>query len=422
MLLRGALERAARLVSESLLRDAMPLEGRNAITHVALGMCQSDSCMAEMLGEVLDCVGSDGLIEVEGWQRLGMEREYIEGTYWKLSGWLSRLFTEDHAPGRASLDYPSILITDMDIHSHAMLIPVLEKCLAEDIRKLIIIAKSISDSTIGLLVNNNRARTIETIAVRTPKVADMDRVAAIEDIAVLTGGRPFHAAAFANFDDFRVDDLGHARRAWAMESLFGIHGSMGDAREIRERMNDIRGRVRLAETDHERRELQSRLGRMSGGTAILRVGAIHDTEREARKAVAERAIAGLRNAMQHGVVAGGGAALIHAQSALDDMPACRDEDRVAKKMLMRALEAPARAIAENAGGQPELFAQLVRVAPRSHGLDVCQMCVVDCREAGILDSAFVLQKALEIAVSGVALALTTDVIVHHRVPAESIDP
>lgn len=422
MLLRGAMERAGRVVIEALQQAAMPLAGKTMIASVALGMCQSDPCMAEMLGEIFECIGADGLIEVEGSQRLGLEREYIEGTYWKLSGWLSRLFTTTGAHGRVVMDYPALLITDMDIHSHQMLIPVLEKCLANDIKKLVIIAKSISDSATGLLVNNTRARTVETIAVRTPKVAEMDRAAAVEDISVLTGGRPFHAAAYNSLDEFRVEDLGFARRAWAMESLFGIHGGMGDRQQIRERKEHIRSAMRLVETDHERQELQRRLGRMSGGTAILRVGALHETEREARKAVAERAIAGLRNALESGVVTGGGAALIHAQCALKEMPACTAEEHIAKKMMLCAMESPLRAIAANAGAQSDLMVANVRAAPQGHGFDARTTKIVDCAQSGILDSTFVLQKAVEIAVSGAAVALTTDVIVHHRSPVESLEP
>lgn len=422
MQLRSALERACQAVMDALRREATPLQGRRALAQVALGLCQSDPCMAEMIGEILDCVGPDGLIEVEGSQRLGVEREYIEGTYWKLSGWLSRMFTEGQPQGRAVMDYPSILITDMDIQSPAMLIPVMQRCLAEDIRQLVIIAKDVSDAITGLLVNNNRAGTVQTLAVRTPKVAEMDRVAAIEDIATLTGGRPFYAAAFDNLNDFRVVDLGHAKRAWAMESLFGIHGGMGDAGAIQQRKEEIRRAMPLAETEAARREMQSRIGRMSGQTAILRVGALHETEREARKGVAERAVAGLRNAMQHGVVAGGGAALIHIQAVMQNLPDCSDAERVAKKMMQRALEAPARAIVANAGGQPDLMAERIRSAPRGHGVDARTMQIVDCHEAGILDSAFVLQNAIDIAVSGAVMALTTDVIVHHRAPAASLEP
>ena len=207
-----------------------------------------------------------------------------------------------------------------------------------------------------------------------------------------------------------------------MESMFGIHGGMGDRQQIRERMDDIRAQVNFAETEPERLELQRRLGRMNGGTAILRVGALHETEREARKAVAMRGIAGLRNAMAHGVASGGGAAFIHAQRALQNMPARTGEERVARKMLMRAMEEPLRALALNAGAQPDLMVEQVRVAPCGHGLDVRTAQIVDCMEAGILDSAFVLQKAIDIAVSGAMMALTTDVIVHHRAPIESLEP
>ena len=422
MLLRAGLEKGLRAVRGCLRQQATPLAGKDAITALARGMCQSDSAMAEVLGEIFDMVGPDGLIVVEGFNKLGLEREYIEGTYWKLTGWLSRLFVTDPAGKRTIFEDTALLISDFDIKDPQVLIPVLEACIKAGVKQLVILARAISDAAIGLLVNNNRAKTIQTMAVRSPKVLEHDRAAALDDIAALTGGKPFYSAAFANFDDFRAEDLGHARRAWATESLFGIYGGKGDPRQIRRRIAEIRGMLKLAESDHERGELRARLGRLHGGTVILRLGAIHEVEREARKAVAERAVTSIRNAILGGAVPGGGAALLSARSALNGLPACNDDEALAYTILARALEEPMRAIAHNAGHVPDVVVEKAKDAPDGYGFDARAGRIVDMRQAGLLDPLLVLEKALDIAVSGAISALTTDVIVHHRKPVESVEP
>ncbi len=422
MLLRAGLEKGLRAVRACLRQQATPLAGRENITAIARGMCQGDAALADVLGEIFDMVGPDGLIVVEGSNKLGLEREYIEGTYWKLTGWLSRHFVTDQAGKRTVFEDAALLITDFDIKDAQLLIPVLERCVKAGIKQLVILARAISDAAIGLLVNNNRAKTIQTLVVRAPKVLEADRAAAIEDIAILTGGRPFYSAAFANFDTFETRDLGHARRAWATESLFGIYGGKGDPRQIRRRIAEIRGMLKIAESDHERGDLRARLGRLHGGTVILRLGAIHEVEREARKIVAERAVASIRHALMDGVVPGGGAALMHARLALERLPAQNDDEAMAFQVLSRALEEPMRAIAHNAGHMPDVVVEKVRAAPEGHGFDATTGRIVDMRQAGILDPLLVVEKALDIAVSSAATALTTDVIVHHRKPVESVEP
>jgi chaperonin GroEL len=275
---------------------------------------------------------------------------------------------------------------------------------------------------IGLLVNNNQAKTIETMAVRTPRVGEMERVASMEDIAALTGGRIFYSAAYTSFDDFQVTDLGHARRAWATESLFGIYGGKGDPRQIRKHIAEVRGMLHTTQGERDRSDLQARLGRLHGGTVIVRVGAIHETEREARKAMAERAVTSLRNAILGGVVLGGGAALLDAQTILARLPASNEDEAIAFRILARALEEPMRAIARNAGYVPDIIVEKVKSAPPGHGFDAITGKIVDMRQAGVLDPVMVLEKALDIAVGGAAMALTTDVIIHHRSPVESLEP
>jgi chaperonin GroEL len=421
MLLRSGLEAGLRVVLEALEREATPLAGKEQLALMARGMCQEDVEMANMLGEIFDIVGPDGLILVESGNRGELEREYVDGTYWHLSGWLSRWFVTDKAEKRTTFEDAAILISDLTIKDPRQLVPVLDKCAKAGVKKLVVICKELSDSTIGLLVTNNQAKTIETMAVRAPK-AGADQVAALEDMAVLTGGRVFYSAAKETFDDFQLEDLGYARRAWAMESLFGIFGGKGDSRQVRQHIAHIRGMQRLAESKNEKKNLQQRLGRLTGATAILRVGGVTDTEIEARKVMAERAVTAMRSAILGGVVPGGGAALLNAQSALIGLPAKHAEDTAAYKILARALEEPMRTIAHNAGSVPEVIVEKAKACPKGFGFDARSRQIVDLRQAGIVDSVRVLKKALEIAVSGAAMALTTDVIVHHRKLKESIEP
>ncbi len=422
MLLRAGLENGLKAVLEALDREAKPLSGKEQIAHMALGMCQDDVDLATMMGEIFDIVGAEGLIVVEPRNKPGLDREYIEGTYWHLSGWFSRLFVTEMTEQRTTFEDAALLISDLTLTQADQLIPVLDRCILAGIKKLVIVAKDITDRVVGLLVNNNQAKTIETFAVRTPRIAEMDRVAAMEDIGVLTGGRPFYSGARETFDNFRVEDLGHARRAWATESLFGIYGGKGDPRRVRQHLANVRGMLRLAETDFEKSQLQQRVGRLAGGTAILRVGGTSPAELETRQVAAERAVAAMRHAVQVGVVAGGGAALLNAQSALDGLPEKYDEDAVAYRILARALEEPMRAICQNSGCMPDIMVEKVKAYPQGYGVDARTKQIVDLRQAGILDSVAVLKFAVEIAVRGAATALTTDVIVHHRKPETSLEP
>ena len=421
-LLRNGLARALPLALEAVRAQARPLEGREALTHMAMGMCQGDSGLASLLGEVLDIAGADGLIVVEGWNRLGQEREYIEGTYWKLSGWYSRLFATEAASKRTVFEDAALLITDFDLQDPLILVPVLERCIAAGVKKLVITATGISDAAIGLLANNNKAGTIQTMVVRTPNTAELDRVDVLGDIAAMLGGQPYFNAAYANFISFSAADLGQARRIWATESLFGFYGGKGEPRALRQRVAQVRGALKQASDAQLRSKLQTRLGHLSGGTVILHIGGIHDVERQARKTMTERAIAGLRNALTGGVVAGGGAALLSAQAALAEQQTCKPGEALAFQVLARALEAPMRAIAHNAGRTPDVVIEHARAAGPGAGFDARNGRIVNMREARIFDSADTLCRALEIAVSGAVMALTTDVIVHHRNPLESIDP
>ena len=422
MLLRAALEKSIVVILDALRQGATPLVNREDVAGIALGMCQGDVELANMLAEIFDIVGADGLVVLEKWTRPGLEREYIEGTFWNLSGWFSRHLVAEPLYGRTLFENAAILISDMAIREPEQILGVLEKCCKGGVKRLVILAAEFGERAIGLLANNNKAQTIETVAVRVPRIAEMDRVASMQDIAILTGGKVFYSATNDIFNSFEVADLGHARRAWATESLFGMYGGKGDPRARRNELEIIRRRLGGVADGHERRMLQQRLGRLTGGTAIVRIGGHTAPQIDSRHGMAERAVASLRLAIEGGVVAGGGAALMDAKSALVTLPVNQPEDAVAHRIMMRALEEPMRAIVENSGINPDLIIEKVAAGLPGLGFECYAQQIMDMRAAGVHESVLVLTKAVEVAVSGAAMVLTTDVIVHQRQPKESIDP
>jgi chaperonin GroEL len=238
----------------------------------------------------------------------------------------------------------------------------------------------------------------------------------------MTGGRVFYSATHDSLADFQVEDLGHARRAWATDSLFGLFGGKGDPRRLRQHLASVRAALPNAPDENEKKKLQERLGQLAGGTAILRCGGAALTAIETRTTLADRAVKSLRAAIQGGVVVGGGAALLHAASALKALPVVNEEDAAAYRILARALEEPMRTIAYNAGSQPDVILEKAKESPPGYGFEARSGKIVDLREAKIMDAVQVLKLALQVAVSGGATALTTDVIVHHKLPEISIEP
>ncbi|MEP7359187.1 MAG: chaperonin GroEL, partial [Anaerolineales bacterium] len=422
MQLRTGLQKGLAVVQQKLQREATPLTGKDRIAGVARGMLQEDSELAGLIGEIFDIIGPDGLFVIEKWNKPGLDREYIEGTYWHLSGWFSRHFITEPAERRTTFEDAAVLITDLKLKEPEQLIPALDECIKAGVKKLVIVAAEMSDRSVGLLVQNNEAKTIQTMAVRTPRLGEVSHVEAMEDLSALTGGRIFYSAATTGLADFQAQDLGYARRAWATDSLFGLTGGKGDPRQVRRHMAHLRALLSLAEEGHPKRMLRQRLGRLSGGTAILKIGGYTESEIDTRHAIAERAVTSVRNAVIGGVVAGGGAALLNAQAALAELPAANEAEAAAYMILSRALEEPMRAIAYNAGAQPDIVVEKVKDLPPGHGFDALSHKLVDMTAAGVWDSVVMLNKALETAVSGAAMALTTDVIVHHQKLKENIEP
>ena len=411
MRLRREIEQGLTVVRTSLQAMARPLEGESRIAQVAEALCQ-DRELALLLGEIFDIVGAEGYVRVEGGRHRGLEREYVEGVYWE-GGWLSSSFVTDPVRQETVLNEPAILITDLHINQAGQLAPVMDRVVQAGIPSLLVIAGSVSDDALTILIATQKAGRLGTLAVRAPSFG-AQRVGILQDIAILTGGSVLSSWAGMELSSAQLEHLGRARRAWANRDYFGIVGGKGDARALRSRIHQVRAEIQGTQDNDERDKLRQRLGRLLGGVAILRIGASTQTELEARKAVAERAVATLRRALQGGVVPGGGVALLACQPAL--------QETVGSRILSRALEEPLRVIAENAGYEPGTIVAHVRASPPGWGFDARRGQMVDLWQEGILDPVVVLQAAVATAVSGAVMALTTDVLVHRRRSPRSLEP
>jgi chaperonin GroEL len=410
--IKRGLERGLAVALDALRRQAQPIEGVAAISSAAAMLCH-DTELAKLLGEIFDITGADGYIQVDSGHSQVLERQYVQGAHWN-NGFCSPYFVTDENKQEARLEDTAILISDLRISSAEELTPLLERMALADRRSLVIIAREVSDSAIGLLVANHQAGIMRLLAVQAPAMATQ-QMSILEDLAIQTGGRVIASAAGTRPETITLEDLGSARVAWANATTFGLIGGQGDPIKLRQRIAQVRGAVAAAAEGEERQNARERLGKLIGGVAILRIGGATKTDMETRKEQAERTITALRFALASGVVPGGGAAYIACQPALRDLPAPSDE-QVGIHALAAALEEPLQTIAYNAGYEPTTIVAQVKRSHAGYGLDARTGAIVDMASAGIVDPAQVLQTALSAAVSGAIVALTTDVLVHVQKP------
>lgn len=420
MRLRHHLERGLRLVLDELAGLAAPVSGREQLARVAAA-CGADEELAALLGEIFDVIGEWGRLDVRSGHGRGLEREYVEGMHWD-GGLLSPGFLTDPVKREARLEAPAILLGDLAITDAQQLVPALEAAREAGARSLVVVARELSDDAIALLLLNRRPSEFGTLAVKTP-AGEADARAALEDLAALTGGRPLFRAAGDTPRDIGPPDLGRARRAWANADFFGIAGGKGDPRALRRHIAALR--AAFAAADPPAREgLRQRIGLLLGGTAMLWVGGASEPAIDARKATAERVAGALRGALREGVLPGGGAALLACRAPLLARRERSDDpdERAACAILAEALAAPARALAANAGRDFSALLPCIERAGPGHGLDVVSGRVVDLARAGIVDPAAAQRAAVQGAIASAALALTIDVLVHHRHPEEVFTP
>ena len=415
--LKHHLEQGMHLSLDQLSRMSLPVTGPDQLAQVAGSICY-DPSLAKLMGEIFDIIGEYGRIEIRPARGRLDEREYVEGMYWE-RGLVSREMITDITQFRTEFENGAILISNLDIQEPQQLFPALELALRHDIRSLLIVAASFSDAATGFLLANKKPDRFQAVAVKTPGYGE-EQLWALEDLAILTGGHPFRKAAGDTFAQIQPQHFGHARRIWADRRNFGIIGGKGDPRALRRHIATLRAAYDHSDDLVLRDKLLKRIGKLLGGSATLWVGGATELEIEERQEVAKRTAAAMRGAIMQGVVPGGGVALLACQPTLQQrLQASQDPDeRAAYRILLQAMEAPARTIVANAGYDPSEIMAHVKLAGPGHGFDVSTGQVVDMAQAGIFDATSVQKAALYAAIASAGLALTVDVLVHRRQQSE----
>lgn len=416
MRLRYHLDKALPLVLDELDRMTFQIEGQEALTKIAESLCH-DPAMADLLGEIFDIIGEYGRIDIRKDQGRGLRREYVEGVYYN-SGLFSRAMITDKMARRTEFQDTYIFLCDFTIEEPRDLFPVIETAVEARIPSLAIVARGMSDATMSLVLAANKPDRFQAMAIKLPSPNADDRMAALEDLAMLTGATPLLKVVGDTLSSVTSAHFGRARRIWADPHTFVIIGGRGNPRALREHIMRLEKNFGISSDPEVRQRLEARIGKLMGGSATLWIGGSTSPEINVRKALAERTASTLRSAVREGVLPGGGLALMNIRPALEKKLAAATEveERATYNILIAALAEPSRAIFENAGyDSSEVMAKLSFAKP-GQGYDVISGDVVDMAGAGILDSATVQKMVVRNAIATAALALTIDVLVHHRKP------
>ncbi len=411
MLLKRGIEAGRAAVVEALKEMATPVETREEIAQVA-SISAADPAIGELIAEVMDKVGKDGVITVEESKGLDFETEFVEGMQID-RGYLSPYFITDSERMEAVVENPYILITDRKISSAQDIVPLLEKLIQVGKRELVVIAEDVDGEALATLVLNKLRGMINALAVKAPGFGDR-RKAMLQDIAILTGGQVITEELGRKLDSVTLDDLGQADKVVSTKDSTTIVGGHGDPEAIKGRINQIRAEIEASTSDYDREKLQERLAKLAGGVAIIRVGAATETELKEKKHRVEDALSATRAAVEEGIVPGGGVALINALPSLDSVT-LEGDAATGVNILRRALEEPMRMIATNAGLDGAVVIEKVRElhkqGKKTTGYDVLANDYVDMLEAGIIDPVKVTRSAVENATSIAAMILTTEALI-----------
>jgi len=409
--LRTCLNSALQVVLDELARITAPIRGRKKLAQFASGVCH-DRELADVLGEVFDIIGEWGHLEVRKSNSQGLEREYVEGMYWETKPFSREMLTGPDQL-RVELEDAAILISNLAINDPRQLVPFLDMVKQTGIRSCVLTLQKITDAAVGLLLMNN-TDGLRIVAVETPYGYTPKQQFMMEDLALLTGGRPIVEASGERLGSLRAEDLGRARKAWADRTYFGIIGGRADPHALRRHLAALRASFSAAKDVEARQELGQRIARLTSGSATLWVGARTEPELNRRKALAVRTAEVLRGALREGVVPGGGVSLLACRPALRRCRAAsRDPDeRAAFSILLEAVEEPARTIIANAGWSVDEIMASINRSASGYGLDVERGEIINMAQAGILDSAGTVRLAMINAVAGAALTLATDVMIH----------
>ncbi|MBW0093431.1 chaperonin GroEL [Pseudonocardia sp. KRD-184] len=407
MALKRGIEKAVEAVSQQLLKTAKEVETKEQIAATA-SISAADSTIGELIAEAMDKVGKEGVITVEESQTFGLELELTEGMRFD-KGYISPYFVTDAERMEAELEDPYILLVSSKISTVKDLLPLLEKVMQGG-KPLAIIAEDVEGEALATLVVNKIRGTFKSVAVKAPGFGDR-REAMLADIAILTGGEVISEKVGLKLENADLSLLGTARKVVVSKDETTIVDGAGDADQIAGRVSQIRNEIDKTDSDYDREKLQERLAKLAGGVAVIKAGAATEVELKERKHRIEDAVRNAKAAVEEGIVAGGGVALIQAGAGLFEGLGLDGDEATGANIVKVALEAPLKQIAINAGLEGGVVAEKVRGLQAGHGLNAATGEYVDLIEAGIIDPAKVTRSALQNAASIAALFLTTEAVI-----------
>jgi len=424
MLLKQGIEAGTSALAERIRSMAISIDSKEEIASVA-SISAQDPEIGNLIAQVMDKVGKDGVITVEESRGLEFETEYVEGMQFD-RGYISPYFVTDADTMEAVIEDAYLLIHDKKISSAQDIVPVLEKLIQVGKKNLVIIAEDVDGEALATLVLNKLRGMINALAVKAPGFGDR-RKAMLQDIATLTGGQVITEEMGRKLESVQLSDLGRAAKVVSTKDDTTVVDGQGEDTQIKARVEQIKVEIDRSTSDYDREKLQERLAKLAGGVAVIRVGAATETELKEKKHRVEDALSATRAAVEEGIVPGGGVALINALSALDDVKVAEGDATTGVGILQRALSAPMRKIAANAGQNGDVIIQNVRRAQEEKndpniGYNVMTGEYVNMIKAGIIDPAKVTRGALENAASIASMILTTEALITDIPEADKTDP
>jgi chaperonin GroEL len=407
MSLKRGIEAAVERVSEELSKQAKDVETKEQIASTA-SISAGDSTVGEIIAEAMDKVGKEGVITVEESNTFGLELELVEGMRFD-KGYISPYFVTDAERMEAVLDEPYLLFVNSKISAVKDLLPILEKVMQGG-KPLAIVAEDVEGEALATLVVNKIRGTFKSVAVKAPGFGDR-RKAMLQDMAILTGGQVISEEVGLKLENTGLELLGRARKVVVTKDETTIVEGAGDTDQIAGRVNQIKAEIEKSDSDYDREKLQERLAKLAGGVAVIKVGAATEVELKERKHRIEDAVRNAKAAVEEGIVAGGGVALLHASKTAFDKLDLAGDEATGAKIVQLALEAPIKQIAANSGLEGGVVVEKVRSLKVGHGLNAATGEYVDLIKEGIIDPAKVTRSALQNAASIAALFLTTEAVI-----------
>jgi len=423
MAVKRGVERACEVAVEAIKKNATPVETRQQMAQIA-AISAMDESIGELIGEVMEKVGKDGVITVEESKSITTEVEYVEGMAFD-RGYISPYFVTNPDRMEAVIEDAYILITDKKISAVNDILPVLEKLVEAGSKNLLVVCDDCDGEALATLAVNKLRGTLSCCAVKAPGFGDR-RKDNLGDIATVTGGQVISEELGRRLDAVNIGDLGRARRVVVAKEDTTVIEGKGDPKAIEDRAKAVKTAIDLSTSDWDREKLQERLGKLAGKVAVIKVGAATETELKEKKHRVEDAVSATRAAVDEGLVAGGGVVYLAAQKALEELKLEEADEATGVNILRRALEEPTRRIAINAGQDGSVIVNQVKELPANEGYDAQRDEFCNMIERGIVDPAKVSRAALENAVSIAAMVLTTNCLVaeipekkeKERVPSE----